>query len=65
MMHRCDSCLGRAILKKFADDGLNHLDIDSEFHYCQWQRTYLAALATLTTFKEYKKLLIDSINNLT
>ena len=34
--------------------------------FCQWQTTDYAALATLTViFKEYKELLIDSINNLT
>ena len=66
MMHRCESCLGSTALKKFLDDELRHLDMDSEFHYCQWQTTDRAALATLTTtFKESKKILIDSINNLT
>ena len=48
MMHRCESCLGSAALKKFLDDGLSHLDMDSEFHYFQWQTTDHAALATLT-----------------
>ena len=66
MMHHCESCPGSAALKKFLDDELSHLDMDSEFHYCQWQTTDHAALATLTTtFEEYKELLIDSINNLT
>ena len=66
MMHRCESCPGSTALKKFLDDELRHLDMDSEFHYCQWQTTDRAALATLTTtFKESKKILIDSINNLT
>ena len=65
-MHCCESCPGCAALKKFLDDELSHLDMDSEFHYCQWQTTDRAALATLTTtFKESKKILIDSINNLT
>ena len=49
MMHRCESCPRSAALKKFLDDELNHLDMDSEFHYCQWQTTNRAALATLTT----------------
>ena len=40
--------------------------MDSEFHYCQWQKADRATQAALTTtFKEYKELLIDSINNLT
>ena len=66
MMHRCESGPGSAALKKFQDDELSHLDMDSEFHYCQWQTTDHAVLATLTTtFKEYKELPIDSINNLT
>ena len=66
MMHRCESCPGSAALKKFLDDELSHLDMDSEFHYCQWQKTDRATQAVLTTtFKEYKELLIDSINNLT
>ena len=53
-------------MKKFLDDELSHLDMDSEFHYCHWQTTDRAALATLTTtFEKYKELLIDSINNLT
>ena len=65
-MHRCDSCPGSGALKKFLDDELGHLDMDSEFHYCQWQTKDCAALATLTTtFEEYKELLIDSINKLT
>ena len=55
MMHRFESCLVSAALKKFLDDELSHLDMDSEFHYCQWQTTDCAALATLTkTFGEYK-----------
>ena len=37
-----------------------------KFHYCLWQTTDRAVLATLTTrFEEYKELLIDIINNLT
>ena len=64
-MHRCESCPGSAALKKFLDDELSHLDMDSEFHYCQWQTTDRVALVTLTmTFEEYKELLIDNINNL-
>ena len=55
MMHCCESCPGSAALKKFLDDKISHLDMNSEFHYCQWQTTDYAALATLTTtFKEYK-----------
>ena len=55
MMLRCESCLGSAALKKFLDDELSHLDMDYEFHYCQWQTTDCATLATLTkTFGEYK-----------
>ena len=66
MIHRCESYPGIAALKKFLDDELSHLDMDSEFHYCQCQTTDRAALATLTTaFEEYKELLIESINNLT
>ena len=65
-MHRFESYLGSAALKKFLDDEPSHLDMDSEFHYCQWQTTDRAALATLTmTFEEYKEHLSDSINNLT
>ena len=66
MMHRCESCPGSAALKKFLDDEFSHLDMDPELHYCQWQTTDCAALATLTTtFEEYKELLIDSISNIT
>ena len=55
MMHHCESCPESAALKKFLNDELSHLDMDSEFHYCQWQTTDRAALARLTTtFKEYK-----------
>ena len=64
-MHHCESCPGSAALKKFWDE-LSHLDMDSEIHYCQRQTTDHAAMATLiTTFEEYKELLIDNINNLT
>ena len=56
MMHRCESYPGSAALKKFLDDELSHLDMDSEFHYCQWQTTDRVALVTLTmTFEEYKE----------
>ena len=66
MMHCCESCLRSAALKKFLDDELSHLDMDSEFHYYLWPTTDRAALAALpTTFEEYKQLLINSINNLT
>ena len=66
MMHRCESCPGSAALKEFLDHELSHLDMDSEFHYSQWQTTDRATLATLTTtFEEYKEILINSINNLT
>ena len=66
MMHHCESYPGSAALKKFLDDDLSHLDMDSEYHCCQWQTTDCAALATLKTkFKEYKELLLDSMNNLT
>ena len=65
MMHPCESCPGSAASKKFLDDELSHLDMNSKFHYCQWQTTDHAALATLKTTFEYKELLIASINNLT
>ena len=66
MMRRCESCRGSGVLKKFLDDELSHLDMDSEFYYCQCQKTDHAALATLTTaFEEYKELLINNIINLT
>ena len=32
MMHRCESCPGSAVLKKFLDDELSNLNMDSEFH---------------------------------
>ena len=64
-MHCCESCPASAAVKKFLDE-VSHLDLGSEFHYCQWQTTYCAVLATLTmTFEKYKELLIDSISNLT
>ena len=66
MIHCSESCWGNAALKKFLDDELRYLNMDSEFHYCQWQTKNYAALATLTTtFEEYKELLTDCINNLT
>ena len=66
MMHRCESCPGSEALEKFLDDELRHLDMDSEFHYCQWQTTDRASLVTLTTtYGEYKDLLVEKINELT
>ena len=66
MIHCPESYWGNAALKKFLNDELSYLDMDSEFHYCQWQIKNYAALVTLTTtFEEYKELLTDSINNLT
>ena len=49
MTHRCESRPESAALKKVLDDELNHLEMDSELHYCQWQTTDRAAMATLTT----------------
>ena len=66
MMHRCESCPGSEALEEFLDNELKHLDMESEFHYCQWQTTDRAALVTLTTtYGEYKDLLIETINELT
>ena len=52
MMLRCESCPGSAALKKFLDDELSLLDMDSEFHYCRWQTADRAALATLKRHSE-------------
>ena len=52
MMLRCESCPGSAALKKFLDDELSLLDMDSEFHYCRWQIADRAALATLKRHSE-------------
>ena len=35
VMHRCDSCPGRAGLKQFLDEQLCDVDSESEFHYNQ------------------------------
>ena len=36
MMHCCESCPGSAAVEKFLDNEVSHLDLGSEFHYCQW-----------------------------
>ena len=65
MMHRCESCPGRAGLKQFLDEQLSDVDSESEFHYNQWDTTDQASLTTVTaTWKEYKDVLIHAIAKL-
>ena len=52
MMHRCELCPGTAALKTFLDEQLDEVDMDEEFHYCQWDTTARAMLTTLTTTYE-------------
>ena len=65
MMHWCESCPGRAGLKKFLNEQLSDVDSESEFHYNQWDTTDRASLTTATTYEEYKDVLIDAIDKLT
>ena len=66
MMHQCKSCPGIAGLKEFRDEHLCDVDLDIEFHYSQWNTTDCATLATMTTtYKDYKDILIETIDNLT
>ena len=66
MIHRCESCPGTAILRKFFDQELDEHEGDEEFNYCQWDTTDRATLTTITaTYEEYKETLIVAIDNLT
>ena len=65
MMHWCESCPGRAGLKKFLNEQLSDVDSESEFHYNQWDTTDRASLTTATTYEEYKDVLIDAIDKWT
>ena len=66
MIHRCESCQVRAVLKQFPDEQLNDGDSESEFDYNKWDTTDRASLTTVTTIcKEYQDVLYDAINKLT
>ena len=66
MMYRCKSCPVTATLKEFLDQELKEHENDEEFNYCQRDTTDRATLTTITaTFKEYKEILIDGIDDLT
>ena len=65
-MHRCESCLGTAILKKFLAQELKEHEDDKKFNYCQWAATDRAILTTFTaTYEECKETLIDFVDDLT
>ena len=65
-MHHCELCPGTAALKSFLDEQLDEVDMDEEFHYCQWDTTDRAMLTTLTTtYEEYKDIIVENINALT
>ena len=66
MIHHCKSCPGIAGLKEFLDEQICDVDLAIEFHYSQWNTTDRATLATMnTTYKDYKVILIETINKLT
>ena len=66
MIHRCESCPGRASLKQFLDEQLSDVDSESESHYNQWDITDRASLTIVTTTcEEYKDVLVDAIDKLT
>ena len=63
VMHRFESCPGRAGLKQFLDEQLSDVDSESEFHYNQWDTTDRASfIIVTTTCEEYKDVFID-VNN--
>ena len=65
-MHQCESYLCTATLNYFLDQELNEHEDDEKFNYCQWDTTDRAILTTFTaTYEEYKKTLIDVIDDLT
>ena len=66
MMHRCQSCPDRAGLKQFLDEQPKDVYWESEFYYNQWETTHRVSLTTITTIcKEYKDVLIDTIDKFT
>ena len=65
IIHRCESC-PTATVKELLDQELNEHEDDEKFNYCQWDTTDRAILTTFTaTYEEYKKTLIDVIDDLT
>ena len=65
MMHRCESCPGRAGLKQVLDEQPSDVDSESAFHYNQWDTTDQEWLTTITTTcEEYKDVLTDAIDKL-
>ena len=66
IMHRCESSPGTASLREFLDQKLNEHEDEEKFNYCQWDTTDREILTTFTaTYEEYKKTLIDVIDDLT
>ena len=66
IMYRCESRPGTASLREFLDQKLNEHEDEEKFNYCQWDTTDREILTTFTaTYEEYKKTLIDVIDDLT
>ena len=66
IMHQCESCPGNVTLKGYFVQEHNKHEDDENVNYCQWDTTDQALLATFTaTDEEYKKVLIDVIDELT
>ena len=66
IIYRCESRPGTASLREFLDQKLNEHEDEEKFNYCQWDTTDREILTTFTaTYEEYKKTLIDVIDDLT
>ena len=66
VIHRFESCPGRAGLKQFLDEQLSDVDSESEFHNNQWDTTDRASfIIVTTTCEEYKDVFIDVVNKST
>ena len=64
-MHQCESYPCIATLNYFLDQELNEPEDDEKFNYC-WDTSDQAIMTIFTaTYEEYKKTLIDVIDDLT
>ena len=65
IMHQCESYLCTATLNYFLDQELNEHEDDEKFNYC-WDTSDQGIMTIFTaTYEEYKKTLIDVIDDLT
>ena len=60
IMHRCTNFPETNALSKFLEEEVSDIDPDFQFHYSQWQTTFL--LTVTSTCEKYIGTLISAIN---